>query len=80
MKHESRLTPREQHQQQQQAAAESTTSTQGVPVDFETVEEALRHDRATTPVPPEIPLRLRASMPKETDRAPAPWWKRILGN
>ncbi len=77
MKHESRLNPREQ---QQQAAAESTTSTRGAPVEFESVEEALRQDRATTAVPPEIALRLSTALPKGPTAAPTPWWKRILGN
>jgi hypothetical protein len=47
-------------------------------LEFQTVEELLRHDAAQTAVPPEIARRLSQSIAQ-----PAPprrsWWRRLLG-
>ena len=45
--------------------------------EFETVEDMLRHDRATTAMPPHIATRVRDSMAAET--AQKSWWQRIWG-
>ncbi len=47
-------------------------------LEFQTVEELLRHDAAQTAVPPEIARRLSQSIAQ-----PAPprrsWWRKLLG-
>ncbi len=44
---------------------------------FDSVEELLRHDRAQTSPPPEIPARLSASRAAQPPK-PLAWWKRLL--
>lgn len=72
MKHENKLTPREQ-----QKLAESQ-SQQATVREFATVEELIRADAGQTPVPPAVTERLNKSLRREPPPARS-WWQRITG-
>lgn len=61
---------------QEQAAEEQAANTSAL--EFQTVEDLLRHDAAQTAVPPEIARRLSQSIAQ-----PAPprrsWWRKLIG-
>lgn len=76
MKNETRLTPREHTD----AVAESHTRNETGGHVFREPEEALRADRAATPVPPDVARRIASSIGTETPAARGPWWKRLFGN
>ena len=75
MKHENKLTQKEQEQleaQQQQAQSSSAQ-------EFATPEDLLRHDALHTPVPPTVAHRLRETI-SQMPESGHPWWKRLLGS
>lgn len=72
MKHENKLTPREQQQ------AAETQSQKAEAREFATAEELLRHDAGQTQVPPAVAKRLDESIQREPKPA-KPWWKRLTG-
>lgn len=45
---------------------------------FETVDEMLRHDARQTRVPPALAQRIREAVAREQPPR-APWWRRVLG-
>lgn len=72
MKHETKLTSREQ-QELAQTKAQQTTARE-----FAAVEELLRHDASQTAVPSRVAERLGRSI----EKLPKPgrsWWRRWLG-
>jgi len=71
MKHESKLTPREQQERAQALSPQSTAR------EFAAVEEVLRADAAQTPVPPAVTQRLNESIRQEPK--PRSWWQRFTG-
>jgi hypothetical protein len=75
MKHESKLTPKEQDQlasQQQQTQSPAAH-------EFASVEEMLRHDALHTPVPPTIADRLEESVKQVPPPSSRAWWRRYFG-
>jgi hypothetical protein len=75
MKHESKLSQKEQEQlarQQQQAQSASAH-------EFASVEEMLRHDALHTPVPPAIVGRLAESVKQLPPPSSRAWWRRFFG-
>ena len=75
MKHESKLSQKEQEQlaaQQQQAQSSSAQ-------EFASVEEMLRHDALHTPLPPTIAHRLEESVKQLPPRSQRGWWRRFFG-
>ena len=72
MKHENKLTPREQ----QQAAEAQSQKVEAR--EFATAEELLRHDAGQTQVPPAVAKRLDESIQREPLPA-RPWWRRLTG-
>jgi len=81
MNHESRLTPREQGQELDAAAAQLGQSAEARtgPLVFDTVEEALRHDRHRVPVPDAVAARIAEALPPDSPAASRTWWQRLLG-
>lgn len=71
MKRHFRLNSREQEQQQSQENLAQTH-----PLEFETPELMIRHDRLHTPVPPEVEKRLAESVGPASPVLP--WWRRLL--
>ena len=71
MKHESKLTPREQQELAQSLSSQSTAR------EFATVEEVIQADAAQTPVPPAVTQRLNESIRQEPK--PRSWWQRFTG-
>ena len=71
MKHESKLTSREQEQLAEVKAQQTATR------EFASVEEVLRHDAGQTAVPPGIAERLAQSVQKVPPPERA-WWQRWL--
>lgn len=71
MKHESKLTPREQQELAQTLSQQSTAR------EFATVEEVIQADAAQTPVPPAVTQRLNESIRQEPK--PRSWWQRFTG-
>jgi hypothetical protein len=72
MKHEKKLTSREQQQ------TSETQSQQAGAREFQTAEELLRHDAGQTQVPPVVGKRLDESIQREPPPA-RPWWRRLTG-
>lgn len=72
-----KLTSQQRAEEQQTTAhqqhAESTRE-----VEFNSVEDMLRHDAAQTPVPPGIEHRLQQSLSKTSTNAMS-WWRRFFG-
>ena len=71
MKHESKLTSREQEQLAEVKAQQTSAR------EFASVEEVLRHDASQTAVPPGIAERLAQSV----QNVPPPersWWQRVF--
>ena len=75
MKHENKLTPKEQGQLEAQQQQTQSSSVQ----EFATPEDLLRHDALHTPVPPTVAHRLKESIGQMPESA-HPWWKRLLGS
>lgn len=72
MKHEHRFSKQQEHKQEQLSQHQVT--------EFASSDELLRHDAARTQVPPEIAVRLKASLAQiAAANAPKPWWKAWLG-
>jgi hypothetical protein len=71
MKHESKLTPREQQELAQALSQQSTAR------EFATVEEVIQADAAQSPVPPAVTERLNESIRQEPK--PRSWWQRFTG-
>lgn len=72
-----KLTSQQKTDEQQALAAQTQTQTQGQ-MEFQSVEELLRHDALHTPVPASIADRLQQSL----DQNPPPsrsWWRRLFG-
>jgi len=61
---------------QEQAAGEQTAAANSSALEFQSVEELLRHDAAQTAVPPEIARRLSQSIAQSRSRRP--WWRKLL--
>ena len=74
MKHQNRLSNREQEQQEQHVAQNQAQAVQ----EFGSVEEMLRHDAVHTPLPPAIARRLEQSLGPMTP-PPKSWWRRFFG-
>ncbi|MGE3311326.1 MAG: hypothetical protein AB7O66_15270 [Limisphaerales bacterium] len=72
MKNESRLNSRHQEE------IVPTTKTREEGIHFATPEDALRADRAATPVPDAVTERLSASVADTRSPQPASWWRRLL--
>ncbi len=72
MKNESRLTPR----QQEEIVPTTNTGQEGTT--FPTPEDALRADRAATPIPDAVAQRLGASLADGHSPKPTSWWRRLL--
>jgi hypothetical protein len=70
-----KLTSQQQAEEQQTAAHQEQTKPG---VEFNSVEELLRHDASQTPVPPGIEHRLQESL----ERTPhsKSWWRRWFGS
>ena len=70
-----KLTSQQKAEEQQTTAHEQQTKPG---VEFNSVEEMLRHDAAQTPVPPGIEHRLQESL----ERTPhsKSWWRRWFGS
>jgi hypothetical protein len=73
MNHETRLNPRQQEE------CVPITNTQPEGQVFPTPEDALRADRQSTPVPPDLTQRLANSLAQQQQPPPVSWWKRLLG-
>ncbi len=56
MKHQSKLSPKQEHAEEQQTQAQANTARE-----FSNSDELLRYDAAQTVVPPEIAERLKCS-------------------
>jgi len=63
------------HQHRQEEQVEPRHETRGV--EFDSVEDILRHDRAQIAPPPDLAARLGASLGAQNPPA-APWWKKWL--
>ncbi|HPC61306.1 MAG TPA: hypothetical protein PKX23_11645 [Verrucomicrobiota bacterium] len=50
--------------------------TQPAVLEFNSVEELLRHDAIHTPVPPAIEHRLARALPAPPPQPAGPWWRR----
>lgn len=79
MKHQNKLTSRQQAEEQlQAAAAQQTHETTGR--EFANAEEMLRHDALHTPVPPAVAQRLAESLGKlPPPSGRSAWWRRWFG-
>jgi hypothetical protein len=75
MKHESKLTQKEQNR----LAAEQQQTQSLSAREFASVEEMLRHDALHTPVPPNIAYRLKESLNQLSPPPPRAWWRRFFG-
>jgi hypothetical protein len=75
MKHENKLTHKEQSQLETQQQQTQSPSVQ----EFATPEDLLRHDALHTPVPPTVAHRLKESI-SHMPESSHPWWKRLLGS
>jgi hypothetical protein len=75
MKHESKLTQK----QQEQLAAEQQQMNSPSAREFASVEEMLRHDALHTPVPPTVASRLEASVKQLPLTSSKGWWRRFFG-
>jgi hypothetical protein len=73
MKQKSRFTEQEHQQATHQTQSEGETHLQ-----FDSVEQMLRHDASHTIVPPSIESRLSESISKVAPSSPLPWWKRLF--
>jgi hypothetical protein len=67
------------HQQTQQEQIYNQQQAQPATLEFETVEELLRHDALHTPVPPVIARRLEDSVTQLPQAPRRSWWRRLLG-
>ncbi len=72
MKHQSKLSQKQEPLAEQQAQAQTTR-------EFATSEELLRADAAQTTVPPQIEERLKKSAAQIRPPEARPWWKNLLG-
>ena len=72
MKHQAKLSARQEHVTQPQSEHASAK-------EFTHSDELLRFDAAQTVVPPEIAQRLQRSSAQIGPPAPRPWWKVWLG-
>jgi len=61
---------------QEQAAESQAAHTREL--EFQTVEDLLRHDAAQTAVPPEIALRLSQSIAQPASPRRS-WWRKLIG-
>jgi hypothetical protein len=75
MKHENKLTPKEQGQLEAQQQQTQSSAAQ----EFASVEEMLRHDARHTLVPPTIAGRLEESVKQLPPAASRAWWRRFFG-
>jgi len=71
-----KLTSQQQAEEQQTTAHQQQTKPG---VEFDSVEEMLRHDASHTPVPPGIESRLQESL-TQTSTTATSWWRRIFGH
>ena len=72
MKHEHRFSRRQDQKQDQVSAQQAAHEHK----EFANSDELLRHDRAHTAMPPEIAVRLKASLAQiAAANPPQPWWK-----
>jgi hypothetical protein len=73
-----KLTSQQRAEEQQATTHQEQTQSQGRELNFNSVEEMLRHDALQTPVPPGIECRLQESI----DRTPRnkSWWRRWFGS
>lgn len=71
-----KLTSQQTSEQQQELNTEQTQKQ--TELEFQEVEELLRHDALHTPVPPSIERRLEESLAREAPARPS-WWRRLLG-
>jgi len=74
------MNPKLQHQQaQDQTALQQNAESQDASLEFQTAEQAIRHDSSHTELPPAIAERLKKSIEQEPRKPDAPWWKRLFG-
>ena len=69
---DNKLTQREKEEAQDRTRQHSDQ--RQAPLEFKTAEEALRHDRAQTPVPPVVAQRLNESV-QELPKPRRSWWQ-----
>ena len=72
-----KLTSQEKTHHQQELSAETQAQTQGQ-IEFQSVEDLLRHDALHTPVPASIADRLQQSL-EQNPPPPRSWWRRLFG-
>jgi hypothetical protein len=65
----------QQRAEEQQATAHEQQTKPGV--EFNSIEEMLRHDASQTPVPPGIEHRLQESLQRTQSKS---WWRRWFGS
>ena len=71
-----KLTSQQKSEQEQNLSTNQTQNQSEL--EFQSVEELLRHDALHTPVPPSSERRIQESIGE--DYSPRrPWWKRLLG-
>jgi hypothetical protein len=75
MKHETKLSQKEQ----EQLAARQQQAQSGSAQEFPSVEEMLRHDALHMPVPPAIAHRLEESVKQLPPPSQRGWWRRFFG-
>jgi hypothetical protein len=73
-RHTSKL---EQHKHEETVSHQQSTA-QTAAVEFDSAEQAIRHDSTHTVVPPAVAERLRKSVEREP-RPRRSWWRRVFG-
>ena len=77
MKHDKKLVSQQETTEQQSFTHHETQ--QRTELEFDSVEEMIRHDSARTPVPPLIAQKLQDSVARLPGRPSGSWWKRFFG-
>ena len=72
-----KLTSQQKADEQQELAEQTQTQLQAQ-MEFQSVEELLRHDALHTPVPESIADRLQESLDQNPPRSRS-WWRKLLG-
>jgi hypothetical protein len=70
---------RQEAEEQERLAAQQQQQSQQVALEFNSVEEMLRHDALHTAVPPALGKRLAESISQLPASRPLSWWRRLLG-
>ena len=65
--------------EQEQNTTQQNSSTSHAALEFNTAEEAIRHDAAGTALPSAIAERLKKSIEQAPPPGPRPWWKKMFG-